>query len=98
MPLVHGLNPGKTWDQAIGPWAVGAARLRPTPANGRRSRPGEGSGWTAHSPRVVWWPWLGQRSRRRGCSAMAGGDSRGGSGSSETRGGEAQCAAIGARG
>jgi hypothetical protein len=48
--------PAKNWGQAIGSFDVGAARLRPMPANRRRSRLGEGSGSTTSSPRVRWWP------------------------------------------
>jgi hypothetical protein len=89
---------GKNWGQAIGSLAIGAARIRPMPANRRRSPPGEGLGSTTCSPRVGSWLWLGRRSRRRGRSVIAGGGGRGGSGSGESRGGEAQCAAIGAWG
>jgi hypothetical protein len=76
-------GPGKIWGQAIGsldPRGGGLAEIRRLR---RSSRPGKVSGSTTCSPRVGWRPWFGRRSRRRGCSAMAGGGGRGGSGSGE---------------
>jgi hypothetical protein len=66
---------------------------RPTGRRARRKSGGSGgapgrgnvSGRTTRSPRVDWWPWLGQRHDRRGYSAMASGGGRGGSGSGEGR-------------
>jgi hypothetical protein len=91
MPLVHGLNPRKTWVYAIGPRAVGAAQLRPTPRTG--GAPGRGQcrgGPHADLGRVG--------ARCFGGEVTDGGDGRGSLGSGEIRGGETQCAAIGARG
>jgi hypothetical protein len=82
----------------LGPWTVGAAQLRPTPANRRRSRPGKGLGRTTRSPRTRWCSAFGHRRHWWRRAAMAGGDGHGGSGCGEIRGGEVQRETVGARG
>jgi hypothetical protein len=72
------------------PWGRRAAgspefrRLR------RRARAGNGSGSSMCSPRIDWWPRLGQKRHRCGSSTSAGGGSRGGavSGEDAARGGQ----------
>jgi hypothetical protein len=49
------------------------------------------------SPRIDWWPRLGQKSRWRGCSTAAGGGSRGGAVSGEDAARGAQGVSRGCR-
>jgi hypothetical protein len=76
-PLDCTTHPGK-WALAMRPLAIGAARLRPIPANRRRSRPGRWWGSTTCSPRALWWLKFGQRGCRRGRTTGTGGSGRGG--------------------
>jgi hypothetical protein len=92
MPLVHGLNPRKTWVYAIGsPGCWGGA----APANAGAQEALPARGQCRGGPHAD----LGHVGARCfGGEVTDGGDGRGGLGSGEIRGSETQCAAIGARG
>jgi hypothetical protein len=79
----------------LGPWPWEEAGSPEIQRLRRRSRPWNGSGSLASSPRTWGWSELGRRARRHGGSMAAGDGCRGGSGSGEegTRGG--QCMTLG---